>query len=237
MRPKKNRIQFIKTTVIGGIVFLVPVVFLIFILSHAIKIMMMVAEPMAAWIPVDSISGVARANIIAGLAILVVCFVAGLLARRAFVKTTMESLESKVLTKVPGYVIVKGMLSGLHDDEKYQLKPVLATFRSSQRIGIEIERLRDDRVVVFVPNAPNPWSGAVHLMAPDAVHRVDMDMPTYMENVERFGQGTDEILHPPTRPDPRFKMQDEGTHIRGPMKTRKNPVIDREMRGVVLRLS
>ena len=208
MTKSRPRVHFIKTTVIGGIVFLVPVVFLIIILTQATKIMMRVAEPMARWIPVDTVGGVALANIIAVIGIVVLCFIAGLVARRAAVKTSVENLESKVLTKVPGYVVVKGMLSGLHDDEKFQLKPVLATFQSSQRIGIEIERLRDDRVVVFVPKAPNPWSGSVHLMTPDAVQPIDMDMPTYMENVERFGQGTDEILFPPTQPDARSKIQD-----------------------------
>jgi len=202
MSSKKGGIHFLKTTVIGGVVFLVPIVFLIMILTKAAQLMMMVAEPMAEWIPVDSVGGVALANVIAAAAIVVVCFVAGLLARRALVKTTVDKLETKVLTKVPGYVIVKGMLSGLHDDEQYQLKPVMANFGSSQRIGLEIERLQDGRVVVFTPGAPNPWSGIVHIMSADAIEHLDMEMPVYMENVERFGQGTDELLHPPSQGDP-----------------------------------
>ena len=199
---ERGGVKFLKTTVIGGLVFLVPIVFLVVILTKAAQLMMMVAEPMAGWLPVESVGGVALANIIAVLAIVVVCFIAGLLARRAIIMATVENLESKVLTKVPGYVIVKGMLSGLHDDEQYNLKPVMANFGSSERIGLEIERLQDGRVVVFTPGAPNPWSGIVHIMAPDAVEHIDMEMPMYMENVERFGQGTDEILHPPTQGDP-----------------------------------
>lgn len=214
MTSKKDGIRFFKTTIIGGIVFLVPVVFLVIILTKAADLMMMIAEPMSDWIPVESVGGVALANIIAAAAIVIVCFAAGLLARRALVKTTVEKLESKVLSKVPGYVIVKGMLSGFHDDEKFQLKPVLATFRSSQRIGVEIERLQDGRVVVFTPGAPNPWSGIVHIMNPDAVQHIDIKMPMYMENVERFGQGTNEILYPPTPPDAGSQIPDAGSPAR-----------------------
>ncbi len=196
MRPNKNGgIHFFKTTVIGGLVFLVPVVVLIIVLTKAAGLMMMVAEPMAGFIPVDSIGGVALANVIAGIAVVLVCFIAGLVARRALIRSTVEGLESKVLSKVPGYVIIKGMLSGLHEEETGRLTPVLATIGSAARIGLEIERLDDGRTVVFMPNAPNPWSGKVQILAPDHVQRLGLSMAEYMENVERFGQGTNELLN------------------------------------------
>jgi uncharacterized membrane protein len=201
MSSKRGGIHFFKTTVIGGLVFLVPVVVLIIILTKAIGLMMMVAEPMAGFLPVDSVGGVALANIIAVIAVVLLCFIAGLVARRALVRTTVESLESKVLSKVPGYVIVKGMLSGLHDDERYHLKPALVTMGTSTRIGLEIERLQDGRVVVFTPGAPNPWSGIVHILGAEQIRHLDIPITGYVENVERFGQGTDELLHPPSQPD------------------------------------
>ena len=49
MSSKKGGIHFFKTTVIGGLVFLVPVVVLVIILAKAAGLMMMVAEPMAAY--------------------------------------------------------------------------------------------------------------------------------------------------------------------------------------------
>ena len=75
--------KFITTTVIGGLLFLVPVVFLVFILSKAFGFMKVVAEPMADFIPIDSVGGVALANLIAFLAVILVCFLAGLVARNA----------------------------------------------------------------------------------------------------------------------------------------------------------
>ncbi len=49
MSSKTGGIHFIKTTVIGGLVFLVPVVVLVIVLAKAAGLMMMVAEPMAAY--------------------------------------------------------------------------------------------------------------------------------------------------------------------------------------------
>lgn len=156
--------------------FLVPVVVLIVVLAKAAGLMMMVAEPMAEWLPIDAIGGVALANVIAVLVVVLICFIAGLVARAAILRALVGGLESKVLTKIPGYVIIKGMLSGLQEDDTHKLIPVLATFGDATRIGLEIERLDNGRVVVMVPRSPNPWSGEVHIMAPEQVQRLDMPM-------------------------------------------------------------
>ncbi len=194
MSSKKGGIHFFKTTVIGGLVFLVPVVVLVIILAKAAGLMMMVAEPMAAWVSVEAIGGVALANIIAIVAVVLICFISGLVARAAFLRAIVGGLESKVLSKVPGYVIIKGMLSGLQEDDTHKLIPVLATFGGAARVGLEIERLDDGWVVVMVPRSPNPWSGEVYIMAPEMVKCLDLPVTAYMENIERFGQGTNEMF-------------------------------------------
>ena len=75
--------NFLKTTVIGGLVFLVPLVVLGLVIGKAIGVMLIVAEPMASFLPVDSIGGVALANLIALACIVLICFLAGLLANEA----------------------------------------------------------------------------------------------------------------------------------------------------------
>jgi uncharacterized membrane protein len=149
---------------------------------------------MAGWLPSDSIGGVALANVIVVVGLVLVCFVAGLVARAALLRATVEGLESKVLTKVPGYVLIKGMVSGLKEDEGQSLHPVLATFGAAQRMALEIERLDDGRVVVLVPSSPNPWSGPVHIMDAEDVQRVDIPVTAFVENMQRFGQGTNVLL-------------------------------------------
>jgi len=186
--------QLFKTTVIGGLVFLVPVVVLVIVLAKALGLMMMVAEPMAGFIPLDSVGGVALANVIAAVALVLLCFVAGVVARRALIRSTVQSLESKVLTKLPGYVLIKGMLSGLEEDDTHRLYPVVVGFDDCARVGLEIERIDDGRVVVMTPSSPNPWSGLVHIVAPERVQRLDLPMSAFIENVERFGQGTGNLL-------------------------------------------
>ena len=190
----KSRVEFVRTTVIGGLVFLVPLVVLVMILAKAFGIMMMIAEPMARWFPVDTIGGVALVNILAALSLVLVCFIGGLIARSGTVQKIVEALESRVLTKVPGYVLIKGMISGLSDTANQQLVPVLVEFGDAARVGLEIERTQDGRIVVSFPRSPNPWSGEVFILPAERVRRLDLPMAWYVEYVERFGQDTDVAL-------------------------------------------
>ncbi len=60
----KPGVNFIITTVIGGLVFLVPLMFLVFIVGKAVSFMMVIAKPLADWLPVDTVGGVALANLL-----------------------------------------------------------------------------------------------------------------------------------------------------------------------------
>ena len=105
--------KILKTTVIGGLLFLVPIVILVMILGKAHAITMRVAAPLAAWIPVDAVGGLLLADLLAGVAIVTICFVAGLAAKSPAVVRAVESMESGFLSAIPGYAFVKGMIASL----------------------------------------------------------------------------------------------------------------------------
>jgi len=98
--------SFLKTTVVGGIVFLVPIIVAVIILGKAFGIMTKLAAPLGKWIQVDRFGGVALADLLAVVVIVGVCFVAGLIARNSRVTRAVESLESNALSSFPGGLFV-----------------------------------------------------------------------------------------------------------------------------------
>ncbi len=186
--------QCISTTVIGGVLFLVPVVFLVFIVGEAFGFMMVIAEPMADLIPVNTIGGVALANLIAIVAVIVVCFLAGLVARNAMASGFVNRLESKVLTKIPGYTLIKGIKGGFEKGESSQFKPVALSLGSAERFGFEIQKLSDERSMVFIPGAPNALSGITQVLPGDQITYLDAPITSIMELAEKYGYGADELL-------------------------------------------
>lgn len=189
-----NRIQLAKTTLIGGLLFLVPVVIILVVLGKAISFMMIIAEPMADFLPIDSIGGVALANLLALLCLLLICYLAGLVARISFASETMKAIEEKALMKIPGYVMIKAITSGMDSSATQSMKPVLITLGDIQRIGLEIEQLEDGRSVVFIPSPPNRFSGVTQIVPADQIAYLDVSVMEIMDYTEQYNRGTDALL-------------------------------------------
>jgi len=190
----KPGVKFIMTTVIGGLVFLVPLMMLVFILGKAIGFMMVIAKPLADWLPVDTVGGVALANLIAILAVIVVSFVAGLVARHTMAGGFVKKLESKVLMNIPGYTMIKGIKSGFDSSETEGMKPVSLKLGTAERIALEIEKLPDGRSMIYIPSAPSAWSGITQILPADQITYLDVPVTKVMELTEKFGHGADALL-------------------------------------------
>ena len=190
----RRQVKFLTTTVIGGLLFLVPLVFLVFILGKAIGFMMIIAKPMADFIPIDTIGGVALANLLALVGVIVISFLAGLVARNALASDFVQKLESKVLMKIPGYTIVKGIKGEFENEAAMQLKPVALALGTAERIGYEVQKLPDGRSMVFIPSVPNNWSGITQILPADQITYLDVPFMNVMELTERYGFGVDSLL-------------------------------------------
>jgi len=191
---KKKQVKFIMTTVIGGMIFLVPVVFLGMAILEAVDLMILVATPLADWIPVETVGGVALANIIAVVALLLICFVAGLVARHALAGNLMRQLETKLLEKLPGYAMIKNVLKGFDTQQEGGVKPVILNLGSAERAGFEVQRLADGRSVVFIPGAPNAFSGMTQVLPPEQVTYLDVPLNRIIECSQNYGHGLAELV-------------------------------------------
>ena len=92
---------FARTTIVGGVFFLAPIVVLIVILAKAFGFAKTGLQAIVAHIPgVSDLSvGVATALSIAMIAL--VCLLAGLVAHTLIAQRFVNALESSVLSKIP----------------------------------------------------------------------------------------------------------------------------------------
>jgi uncharacterized membrane protein len=184
--------NFIKTTAIGGLLFLIPIVVLTVILKKAYSIMLSVAEPLDRLIPVEAIGGVALSNILAVLCIFVACFLTGLLAKSKPGKAIFNWIDAKLSLYLPGYTYLKNLTSSFTDeiDEGKVLKPVIAKLDDQSQLAFEVEHADDGAVVVYVPGAPDPRSGNVVYLTPDRVEPLDMTFGEVTRSLRQFGRGS-----------------------------------------------
>lgn len=188
----RTALAFLKTTLLGGVLFLVPLVVLAVVLAKAIEIMLLVAEPVDQMIPTDTVGGVAVVNLIAILAILAACFMAGLLARSALGRRTVRALDDRLLIALPGYSAIKGKLTGNlgSDDGETRFRAVVARLDDYSQIAFEIERFESGTVVVFLPGSPDPWASTVAFMTSDRIEPLDLDFRSAAMTLRNLGRGS-----------------------------------------------
>jgi uncharacterized membrane protein len=187
--------EFIRTTLIGGILFLLPIVVLIVVLGKAQNITSRIVAPLAERMPVQSVGGVALARILAIGVIALFCFLAGLFARTRLANRSMGLLERGLLSYVPGYNFLKGISESLVGFEtKHPQEVVLARIEEAWQIGFMMERVENDHYAIFVPGAPSIWSGSVYFMTEDRFQRIHISRAEAMKCLRQLGEGTNKLL-------------------------------------------
>jgi uncharacterized membrane protein len=190
-------VKLIQTTILGGVFFLIPLAFVLMILGNAYEIALKVAAPIDTIIPLEDVAGVAMANVIAVLLLLLICFLAGLIAKLDFFSSRMNKVDGMLMEIMPGYAIAKSILAGMtrKEDMEALLTPVLVTFDDHQMIAFEIERT-DTYAIVFLPGAPTAWSGSSIVVDLDRIK--PLDVPTHQASalLRTMGRGAPSILDP-----------------------------------------
>jgi len=190
--------EFLKTTITGGVLFLLPVALIVFILSYALRLTRSIAEPISKSLHLDqmgSIAGVGAATALSVLVLVLISFAAGIVARTGVGKRFTRWSENSVFGRLPQYRLMKSMAEGLaHLESAGGLKPVLASIENGWQIAYLLEQLENDWVAVFLPQAPTPMSGTVMYLPADRVRPLAITMVQTMSIVKGIGVGSGAAL-------------------------------------------
>ena len=190
----KNLRRLIETTLIGGLIFLIPLVFVVAVLGKAIQIMKSVAVPLANFIPYETLGGIALVPILIGLILFSSCLAAGMLARSTAGQKIYGKLDAALLQMIPGYAWVKGVTGGIRDEDADEvLKPVFVRFDDQSQLAFEVDRVAGDLVVIYLPGAPDPRSGIVSYVTSDRVQSIDVDFKLVTNICKNLGRGSNKL--------------------------------------------
>jgi uncharacterized membrane protein len=110
MNPKlKGSLRALKTTALGGVFFLLPIVVVSIVLAYIYRTVVTIHEHLEPWIPFHSTIGIASLFCLTIVLLLAACFVAGLVARHAIGRHLSRSIEQQLITVFPKYGIYKGV--------------------------------------------------------------------------------------------------------------------------------
>jgi len=177
--------------VVGGLLFLLPLVLVALLLGHAIRLAGKVAKPITDTLQVDAVIGSGGEEALAIVMLVAVSILAGVFARTKAGRTMMRWAESSFLGGLPQYQMVKTMAEGLAQVEGADgARPALINIEEAWQLGYVLEPLGNGWVAVFLPQAPTPLSGNAMYMPEERVRPLTITMVQAMAIVKRMGLGS-----------------------------------------------
>jgi uncharacterized membrane protein len=174
---------------------LLPIVVLAYLLNKVFDLARRGLKPVAKFIPDQLVTGATMETIMAIGLIVLLCFLAGLIARTILAQKIISELESAVLSKVPAYDFLKqagSSMMGLGEMAEHPV--VLAQLGGAWRLGVQTDIVGGDHAAVFIPNSPNTFSGSVFFVASNRVRPLDVPLAGALQCLERCGAGASPLL-------------------------------------------
>ncbi len=194
MNHASRTIRFLRTTAIGGLLFLLPLIVLGALIAQIVPIVISIAEVLAEILPgaVKTPGGVSLLILLAILVLLMLCFGAGILARRSFGRKLSVWFEKKLVLLFPRYAILKDQMADTvgGDQNRPQMKPIVVRLDDMKRVAFETERSEDGQhVSVYLPGSPDPWNGTVAIVDSDRIEPLDAEFGEAAATCEQLGRG------------------------------------------------
>ncbi len=191
----KRILRPIITTVIGGVVFLIPITVVVGIVGKGLVATTKASEPVVELLPVHEALGHLIVQTLAIVFLFLICYLAGKVTRMAVGRAVTDSVESKLQVIYPRYTVIKAMTQSLRGEgDVDKLKSVFVCFDDNAQIAFEVERGENGLVTVFMPGSPDPWSGTVLHVLANRVFPLDTDFKQLNKKIKALGRGTAAIL-------------------------------------------
>jgi uncharacterized membrane protein len=188
----------LRDLLIDGALLALPLGATAYLLYKIIGLLKKLLAPVAHLLPAGHLLGVAAVEIAAIIVLLLALVALGVFARSAPGRRIAETLEKVVLSKIPGYQIVKSIAADFAGPEgESGLRPALVSFDDNTVLGFIVEEsAAGDRLTVFIPGAPSSGSGSVVLMPRERVQVLNVPTGRAMKSMKQRGLGLQQLAGP-----------------------------------------
>jgi uncharacterized membrane protein len=192
-------VEFLKTTIIGGFLVLLPVVAVLVLIGIALKSVVAAIVPLAAKLPLETIGGYTAVTLLAVLLILGFCFLAGLLVQLRLGQLVQTWLESHLLQRLPGYTMIKNLTRQVAGREGTEFAPALVDLYGSEArvIALIMEELEDGRLTIFVPISPTSTLGQVYILPAARVEKLPARFLHVVNTLSQWGMESKKLFQGP----------------------------------------
>ena len=198
----KNLLIFLKTTILGGLFVLLPVILIYLALSETLEVLELIAAPIADLFFPGHFDD-AEFTIPIALALLIgLSFILGLIMLSNTGRRVNDWIERIILGRIPGYNAIKNLITGFaSSQQESSFKPALLKSSDGGKEFVYIvEDHGDGNCTIMQPWTPTPFAGSIKIVAKDRVEPLNISMGKLTEVLSQWGVGSKDILSEKTKP-------------------------------------
>ena len=188
---------FFKTTIIGGMVVILPVAIMIFVVKWLLIFVADLIRPLTNVLVSQSQMQKFLADALVVAILVAVCFLVGMFVKTRLGMWFMKGLETSLFKKTPGYSIIKETVVQLLGKEKSPFSTValVQLFGSDTLVSAFVtDSHPDGSYTVFMPTGPNPTSGNIYHLEGQYVHPIDVPVEEAMRSIISCGAGSTRLI-------------------------------------------
>ena len=187
--------NFLKTTLLGGLFVLLPLILLWLGLSEIAGLLVAMATPIADLFPAGVFEELTAPPVVAVLLLVGASFILGLAARSALINRLGRKLEDGVLDKVPMYRMLKIISSALIDAEESDVSPAIISDGSGGGDPCYVmEKHQDGRATVLLPWSPASFAGSIKVVQQSDLETLDCSIDEFSRSLSQMGIGVEECI-------------------------------------------
>ncbi len=204
--------SFFKTTLMGGILVVLPVGLCLFLTVTIYQYLTVLIAPLTALVidfgppaivdpetppPVgmEWVQPLLNNVIVIGL-LLGGCFCIGLVVRTSLGSWIYTKIETRLLKRVPMYSLIKDIVVQFIGNKKSPFSSVarVRLFHDEISVTAFVTDSQPGLCTVFVPTGPNPTSGNIYHVPEDRVTRLSVTVEEAMRSIISCGAGSSKLL-------------------------------------------
>ena len=189
--------RFLKTTALGGLFVLLPVLLLLVILEEVFQLLIALATPIADVVfPKRLLDALENPLLLAIVLLFAAAFLLGLAARSMRVRRLGLWLEARSLARIPLYRALKGLSVQLGEIEKSRMfRPVAVQSGEDElELAYLIEEHADGYATVLVPWSPTPLAGSVKIVRREKLRPLNTTLGELTRVLSHWGVGSEAML-------------------------------------------
>lgn len=194
----KNIKTFIKTTLMGGLAVLLPLVLLLNILLWLGQWVNQAIQPAVAIMNTNFHFPILLSQTIVVISVIIIFFSVGILVRNRLGVILVQSIEKFILNRLPGYAALKEIVGYFLTTDKKSAFSQPALIRpwgdDTWLTGFIVDTTTEGYYSVFVPTSPNPTSGFLMHVPTDRIKPLDTPGSQVFKTIISCGAGSSQLL-------------------------------------------